>query len=165
MNFLLLLLLIIIIIMWWSSGNTFNHPMYYSALACMYICFLHTSSGCMLHVSGPLVPKKLSALTTLTSIQVLLMEEILHQLIGSLSHDLPGFMHPNWCRISSINSTTATFAGGLVDYSRSSDWRGGGRKCWHAPWQWNTSSHCSFYIVVLVYPSIYTYCIRTCTRT
>ena len=35
--------------------------------------------------------------------QILLMEEILHQLIGSLSHDLQGFIHPRWCRISSIN--------------------------------------------------------------
>lgn len=57
----------------------------------------------MLYVSGPLVPKKLSALTTLAPIQVF-----------------------------------------LVDYSRSSDRRGGGRKCWHDPWQRNTSSHGSF---------------------
>ena len=39
---------------------------------------------------------------------ILLMEEILHQLIGSLSeslsHSLQGFDHPRWCRISSINS-------------------------------------------------------------
>ena len=35
---------------------------------------------------------------------LLLMEEILHQLIGSLSHYLQGFIHPRWCRISSINS-------------------------------------------------------------
>ena len=34
------------------------------------------------------------------------MEEILHQLIGSLSHYLQGSMHPRWCRISSIISTT-----------------------------------------------------------
>ena len=34
----------------------------------------------------------------------LLMEEILHQLIASLSHYLQGFIHPWWCRISSINS-------------------------------------------------------------
>ena len=35
-----------------------------------------------------------------------LMEEILHQLIlvGRLSHYLQGFIHPRWCRISSINS-------------------------------------------------------------
>ena len=32
------------------------------------------------------------------------MEEILHQLIGSLSHYLQGFIHHRWCRISSINS-------------------------------------------------------------
>ena len=30
------------------------------------------------------------------------MEEI--QLIGSLPHYLQGFVHPRWCRISSINS-------------------------------------------------------------
>ena len=35
---------------------------------------------------------------------ILLMEEILHQLIGRLSHYLQGFIHPRWCRISSINS-------------------------------------------------------------
>ena len=34
----------------------------------------------------------------------LLMEEILYQLISSLSHHLQGFIHPSWCRISSINS-------------------------------------------------------------
>ena len=33
------------------------------------------------------------------------MEEILHQLIGSLSNDLQGFIYPRWCRISSINSS------------------------------------------------------------
>ena len=37
---------------------------------------------------------------------LLLMEEILHQLIGSLSHHLQGSIHPRWCRISSINSVT-----------------------------------------------------------
>ena len=35
---------------------------------------------------------------------ILLMEEILHQLIGSLSHYFQGFIRPRWCRISSINS-------------------------------------------------------------
>ena len=35
----------------------------------------------------------------------LLMEEILHQMIRSLSQCLQGFVHPRWCRISSINST------------------------------------------------------------
>ena len=33
------------------------------------------------------------------------MEEILQQLIGSLSHYLKVFIHPRWCRISSINSS------------------------------------------------------------
>ena len=36
------------------------------------------------------------------------MEEILHQLIGSLSHNLHGFIHPRWCRISSINSMASS---------------------------------------------------------
>ncbi len=33
-----------------------------------------------------------------------MMAEILHQLIGSLTHYLQGFMNPKWCKISSINS-------------------------------------------------------------
>ncbi len=37
-------------------------------------------------------------------LEIVLMEEILHQLIGSLSHYLQGFIHPRWCRTSSINS-------------------------------------------------------------
>ena len=35
---------------------------------------------------------------------ILLMAEILHQLIWIISHYLHGFIHPRWCRISSINS-------------------------------------------------------------
>ena len=35
---------------------------------------------------------------------ILVMEEILHQLIGSLFQYLQGFIHPRWSRISSINS-------------------------------------------------------------
>jgi len=41
----------------------------------------------------------------------LLLEEILHQLIGSLSHYLQGFIcfiHPRWCRISSINNMSVS---------------------------------------------------------
>ena len=37
---------------------------------------------------------------------ILLMEEILHQFIGSLSHYLQGFLHPRWCRISSVGTTS-----------------------------------------------------------
>ena len=36
--------------------------------------------------------------------EILLMEEILHQLVWQIS-DLQGFIHVGWCRISSINST------------------------------------------------------------
>ena len=42
----------------------------------------------------------------LCALMILLMSEILHQFIGSLSHDLQGFVHPRWCRISAINSIT-----------------------------------------------------------
>ena len=45
----------------------------------------------------------------LTASLHLLMAEILHQLVGSLSHYLQGFIHPWWCRISAINSSTFKF--------------------------------------------------------
>ena len=47
---------------------------------------------------------KVWCFTMFSQHDILLMEEILHQLIGSLSHYLQGFIHINWCRISSINS-------------------------------------------------------------
>ena len=47
---------------------------------------------------------------------ILLMEEILHQLISSLSHYLQGFIHPRWCRISSINSISLILTLHLVYY-------------------------------------------------
>ena len=43
------------------------------------------------------------------------MEEILHQLIGRLSHCLQGFIHPRWCRISSINSMSIKLRVGEED--------------------------------------------------
>ena len=49
------------------------------------------------------------------------MEEILHQLIASLSHYLQGFVsfvHTRWCRISSINSSLDdVFIFGVVEIS------------------------------------------------
>ena len=42
--------------------------------------------------------------TSLPVSSILLMAEILHQLIGSLSRYFYGFIHPRWCRISAINS-------------------------------------------------------------
>ena len=40
----------------------------------------------------------------LIQVDILLMEEILEKVeVGSLSHYLQGFIHPRWCRISSIN--------------------------------------------------------------
>ena len=52
---------------------------------------------------------------------ILLMAEILHQLIGGLSHYLHGFIHLRWCRISAINSTTETmlfFCKGVVFFQQ-----------------------------------------------
>ena len=48
---------------------------------------------------------------------LLLMEEILHQLIGSLSHYLQSFVHPRWCKIPSINSST------LITFTNPGLWR------------------------------------------
>ena len=47
---------------------------------------------------------------------LLLMEEILHQLIRSLSHYLQGFIHPKWCRISSINRSSWVFKSLAFDW-------------------------------------------------
>ena len=55
--------------------------------------------------SGDLFPTAFGIFKMYTSI-LLLMEEILHQLIWWISHYLQGFIHPRWCRISSINSIT-----------------------------------------------------------
>ena len=57
------------------------------------------------------------------------MEEILHQLTGSLSYDLQGSMHPRWCSISSINSSwleNRQFQPRIFDESL--EW-------WHFDWQ------------------------------
>ena len=41
---------------------------------------------------------------------ILLMEDILHQLKGSVSHDLKGFIHPRWLfRMSSINNNITVY--------------------------------------------------------
>ena len=49
--------------------------------------------------------------------QVLLMEEILHQLVGSLWDYLQVFLHPRWCRVSSINSMI-WFVGMLIMWGK-----------------------------------------------
>ena len=45
---------------------------------------------------------------------LLWMEEILHQLVGGLSHYLQGFNHPRWCRISAISSINVISPGGFL---------------------------------------------------
>ena len=44
---------------------------------------------------------------------LLLMEESLHQLIGSLSHYLQGFIHPRW--LAGFQPSTASANGRVVD--------------------------------------------------
>ena len=51
---------------------------------------------------------------------LLWMEEILHQLIGGLSHYLLGFNHPRWCRISSIHRKRPSHLG--VGFPTILDW-------------------------------------------
>ncbi len=55
-------------------------------------------------VTVALLPPRNLKTTSVKATLILLMAEILHQLIGSLSHYLQGFIHPRWCRISAINS-------------------------------------------------------------
>ena len=53
-----------------------------------------------------------------TSRLILLMAEILHQLIGSLSHYLQGFIHPRWCKISAINSINSSQSQHFLNFQR-----------------------------------------------
>ena len=90
-------------------------------LCCEYVVQLCTEGRCPgllllllqlnldlfdLHVSKFVVKQPASEAHTTGryNYELLLMEEILHQLIGSLFQYLQGFLHPRWCRISSINS-------------------------------------------------------------
>ena len=59
------------------------------------------------HIFCP--PSQLSTWHLVWYAEVLLMEEILQQLISSLHHYFQGFIHPRWCRMSSINSSCAGF--------------------------------------------------------
>ena len=55
--------------------------------------------------------------TTLPETNILLMAEILHQLLGSLSDYLQGFIHPRWVfGISSINIFAPETWMGLEDF-------------------------------------------------
>ena len=53
----------------------------------------------------------------------LLMAEILHQLIGSLSRYLQGFIHPRWCRISKQPHHLAVPSEGSTFANASGAWR------------------------------------------
>ena len=57
------------------------------------------------HLNQPLIFRGKLLVPGRLVLMILLMAEILHQLIGSLSHYLQGFIYPRRCRISSTNST------------------------------------------------------------
>ena len=61
------------------------------------------------------------------------MEEILHQLIGSLPHYLQGFIHPKWRRISAINSRYERFARSLAQPPETSKQHPGRMHHWPPP--------------------------------
>ena len=78
-----------------------------------------------------------------TGMPILLMGEILHQLIGTLSHYLQGFIHPRWCRISSINRRFAkneTFGGGYLNSPAQYGFRNDALKLHLFHWCWGHSS-------------------------
>ena len=55
-------------------------------------------------------PRKRPPPNTIEKKRILLMEEILQQLIGSLSPYLQGLVHLRWCKISSINSISQSLS-------------------------------------------------------
>ena len=73
---------------------------------------------------------------------LLLMEEILHQLIGrlgSLSHDLQGLIHLRWCRISAINSISVVL--GLGNPFKMKETNLGLNLQMDMPWLWPPPSN------------------------
>ena len=97
-----------------STYNTSQHQRYHTCQtpwACRSWCY-HMSRGkhslehewLSLQPSWSIDSMMSHSLTVANRPNLLLMEELLHQLISTLSHHLQGFIHPRWCRISSINS-------------------------------------------------------------
>ena len=79
---------------------------------------------------------------------ILLMAEILHQLIGSLSQ----YLHPRWCRISTINSSDMFSLGPEFD-------PGGVRRCLLVSWESTVSSGrklaisaCFLWVLNVIFP-------------
>ena len=85
---------------------------------------------------------------------ILLMDKILHHQGWWLSHYLQGFIHPRWCRISSINSWSST-AGNLNFFS---NWNFGDSYCLNPSFfevqpplkLWGCISYGSFFFVGLL---------------
>ena len=87
------------------SGDNWMYPYQRTCMGNPYVSPI--SRGYLFVI--PKNPKVEHQLNTM----VLLMAEILHQLIGSLSHYLQGFIYPKWLfGISAINSSTRTVVSG-----------------------------------------------------
>ena len=84
-----------------SKSNEHNVHIRYSLIIHMLKTFVYPSFLCIppdwTRISWSFLLKEFMK-------SILLMAEILHRLIGSLSHYLQGFIYAGWCRISSINS-------------------------------------------------------------
>ena len=81
--------------------------------------------------------------------EILLMEEILHQLVGSLSRYLQGFIHSRWCKIFSINIINMKYEG----FGPSKYWSSPLKPCWEqiicscSNSQWVSSSACYWWSI------------------
>ena len=72
----------------------------------VYLFFIYTTGDWFLRVNvGKHNLQHTSIISVCYGVMIVMMEEIMDHLIGSSSHYLQGFLHPRWCRISSINSS------------------------------------------------------------
>ena len=84
----------------WRHGTAFQKVS--SWISCLAKQIAHVT--CPRHYCLVISSNMTTSYSYQSSIAILLlMEEILHQLIGSLSQNLQGFIHPRWCRISSFH--------------------------------------------------------------
>ena len=94
---------------------------------------------------------RFQTLPSMKKTKILLMEEILHQLTGSLTHYLQGFIHPRWCRILSINSMTPFSEAMTVTLPFGSTWKKRSKMTCHSIWvTWPWSNKFNYFAAVVV---------------
>ena len=120
----------------WMSSNPNNH------LTLATVAKWRLSSGFPSHIGYITLPKTNSKSTWKWMVGILLLMD---HLIGSLSHYLQGFIHPRWCRISSINSSfllgpglfsgaSCQFQGDISDLRNDSHLTNQGTSCFTSSW-------------------------------